>query len=204
VYLTFILLGIALVIVIFVLWYYKIPSAVKILEILQEVYKRKNIRWSIKISSPGKNATKIEWISGKKNQPATQEQTTELMTIAMSNEPKLTLKIDSRFSLEINEKKSSYTVQSIESPDDGIFTHDFKIAGDNAEGVVQTIQSVIMNSIITAKNFVHSGQHLGTIITGSRKSTNLKAPVAGDIIPWLPSGSSVKKDDTLFLLVIKK
>jgi hypothetical protein len=204
VYLTFISLGISLVIVIFLIWYYKIPSAVKILKILQEECKRENIRWSIEIGSPWRNATKIELTSGKKNQPETQEPTTELLTIVISNGPSLKLEIDSHFSLETSKKKLSYRVQPIQSPADGIFTHDFEITGDNSKDVVQTIQSAILNSVITAKNFVFSKQHLGMIIAASRKSFDLNAPVAGDIIPWLPSGSSVKKGDTLFLLVINE
>ncbi len=203
-YLYFIPAGFALAIVIFLLWYYKIPSAIQILKVIQEECKRENIRWSIKIISPWRNAAKIEWVSGKKIQQADQEQDTELLTIVMSSGPSLKLEIDSHFILESNGKKFSYEVQSIQSLADGIFTHDFEITGTNSMDVVQTIQSVILNSIITARNFVHSNQHLGKIITGSRQSVDLTAPTAGDIIPWLASGSSVKEGDTLFLLVIKK
>lgn len=171
---------------------------------MQEGSKRENISWSIEISSPWKNATKIEWFSGKKIQQAVQKLETELLTIVMSNRPGLKITIPNHFSLGTSKKKSCYIVQSIESPADGIFTHDFQTTSDNVKDVVRTIQSVIQALIITAKSFVLSKQHLGKIITGSRKSVDLSAPIAGDIIPWLASGSSVREGDTLFLLVIKE
>ncbi|MCH7492524.1 hypothetical protein IID19_02925 [Patescibacteria group bacterium] len=139
------------------------------------------------------------------NQTSNAESSRKIITIQIPNEIKLgftQIKIPYKLGLVLESGTSTFIISTVDSPADGLFTHNFDDSVDtDPEPSWYQIQSY--QHILSGKNFVHTDELIGMILTSFGQTNPVKSSTAGDIYFWIPSGTSVKKGDTLALMATK-